>query len=167
MKPGEEGLNRHEYYGNVTTQKPDGEQIRSNYWRYKSHKSICHDENVAKGDYHVPYFSNNPMSKFCLISIVTSCVFIFAVKYDLVNNPKLFASTAMFREMERRNSTDREGFTTGQADDRAYNTEMKMYENKSKKSISQFRQSTKTDRFASNALLMAAGSTVYKNTNPT
>lgn len=110
MKPGEEGLNRHDYYGNVTSQKPDGEKIRSNYWRFKSQKSVVHDDTAKKGEYQVPYFSNNPMSKFTLY--IPNTVVIYVVKYDLVNNPKLFASTAMFREMERRNPTDREGVNT-------------------------------------------------------
>jgi len=63
LKPGMKDHTRGQYFADVTTVKPDGAVILSNYERFKTSCELNTAANVKKGDYKVPRFSENTMGK--------------------------------------------------------------------------------------------------------
>jgi DNA/RNA endonuclease G (NUC1) len=79
LKPGQHTLSR-EYYKDVTTVKPDGDEVLRNYERFRSVYDQNSNANVKVGDYKVPAKSMNTMTG-----------------YELVHKPTLFNHTALGR----------------------------------------------------------------------
>ena len=61
LKPGQHTLSR-EYYKDVTTVKPDGDEVLRNYERFRSVYEQNSNANVKVGDYKVPAKSMNTMT---------------------------------------------------------------------------------------------------------
>ena len=79
LKPGQHTLSR-EYYKDVTTVKPDGDEVLRNYERFRSVYEQNSNANIKVGDYKVPAKSMNTMTG-----------------YELVHKPQLFNHTALGR----------------------------------------------------------------------
>lgn len=67
LKPGQTRLDR-DYYKDATTEKPNGQNVLSNYERYRSIYDQNQNKNVQVGDYKVPAKSMNTMSKLFFYS---------------------------------------------------------------------------------------------------
>jgi hypothetical protein len=91
LKPGQTRLDR-DYYKDVTTCKPDGQEVLRNYERFRTVYDQNSNANVKPGDYKVPAKSMNTMTG-----------------YELVHKPSLFNSTALGRVQSKH------GITTGAA----------------------------------------------------
>jgi hypothetical protein len=78
LKPGQETLHRKDYYKEVSTSKPNGEEVLRNFERFRTVNQI--NTNVKLGDYKVPAKSMNTMTG-----------------YELIHKPSLFNSTALGR----------------------------------------------------------------------
>ena len=63
LKPGQATMDR-DYYKDVTTEKPEGKNVVTNYGRFQSIYEQNHNEVVKKGDYVVPAKGQNNMRKF-------------------------------------------------------------------------------------------------------
>ena len=66
LKPGYQRLDR-DYYKDVTTDKPDGEKVLSNFGRFSSIYNQNTKTNVQLGDFKVPAKSMNTMVGYELI----------------------------------------------------------------------------------------------------
>ena len=66
LKPGQQRLDR-DYYKDVTTDKPDGEKVLSNFGRFSSIYNQNTKKNVQLGDFKVPAKSMNTMVGYELI----------------------------------------------------------------------------------------------------
>ncbi len=66
LKPGQQRLDR-DYYKDVTTDKPDGEKVLSNFGRFSSIYNQNTKTNVQLGDFKVPAKSMNTMVGYELI----------------------------------------------------------------------------------------------------
>ena len=66
LKPGQQRLDR-DYYKDVTTDKPDGQKVLSNFGRFSSIYNQNTKTNVQLGDFKVPAKSMNTMVGYELI----------------------------------------------------------------------------------------------------
>ena len=66
LKPGQHTLDR-EYFKDATQEKPDGQQVLSNYGRFQSVYDQNQNRNVQPGVYKVPAKSMNTMCKCFMI----------------------------------------------------------------------------------------------------
>jgi len=94
LKPGQHSVER-QYYTGVTTDKPDGKKMLSNYGRFQSVYDQSQNTNVTKGVHVVPDKSSNNMRKY---EIKTHFKI---VGYEYTHNPSLFNSTKMGRDLQR------------------------------------------------------------------
>jgi hypothetical protein len=88
LKPGQTKLDR-DYYKDATTEKPNGQQVLSNYERYRSIYDQNQNKNVMVGDYKVPAKSMNTMSK---LSFFSNLIFVI-LQLDMSSSTNLHFST--------------------------------------------------------------------------
>ena len=100
LKPGQTTLHR-EYYKDVTTAKPDGEEVFRNYERVTSVYDQISNTNVKPGDYKVPAKSMNTMTG-----------------YELVHKPNLFNHTSLGRAQKSFGKTNGASLTLTSAGDK-------------------------------------------------
>ena len=71
----------------MTKEQPTGNEVLNNFNRFKTMKQIELDEQVKKGDYKVPLFSQNSMCKSNgpFLYLINICLTPFAIIQNFLN----------------------------------------------------------------------------------